>query len=170
MGCLPSKRLSEEEGPLTIFERGFLVGLLVGEGYFGGHGRSPVIALKMHTDHAAVFAWLTRRLPGGHIYGPYEHNRRRYLFWFARGRFLRETLVPLLDEHLLPIHSRRVYRRYQQMKARYELGSVDLAGLRGEVDPADDVWGPRRPPWLPIPRSYGARRPPIRHLGPAIVS
>ena len=45
---------------LTPFEQGIVVGILVGEGSFGGDGRQPQITLRMHTRHAALFAWLIR--------------------------------------------------------------------------------------------------------------
>jgi hypothetical protein len=44
----------------------------------------------------------------------------------ARGPVLRDQLVPLLDEHLRPQHSRRAWDRYQRMKATYRLGSPPM--------------------------------------------
>ena len=38
-------------GADRAFETGLLVGLLVGEGHFGGDGRQPHVTLRMHTDH-----------------------------------------------------------------------------------------------------------------------
>lgn len=109
---------------LSDFEAGFLVGLLVGEGHFGGDGRQPQVTLRMHTDHAAVFSWLVEHVPGGRLYGPYEHAGRRYYQWMARGPFLRDELVPVLDRHLRAEHSQRVYERFRQMKERFGLGPV----------------------------------------------
>ena len=108
---------------LSDFDAGFLVGILVGEGHFGGDGRQAQITLRMHTDHEATFSWLTRHLPGGRLYGPYDHSGRRYYQWMARGPFLRNELIPLLDRWLGPQHSDRVHERYQRMKARYGLGA-----------------------------------------------
>ncbi len=101
------------------FDIGFLVGLLVGEGHFGGDGRQPHITLRMHTDHEAVFRWLVDRFPGGRLYGPYNHSGRRYFQWMARGAYLRDVLVPLLAERLRPEHSERVYTRFNTMLGRY---------------------------------------------------
>lgn len=103
----------------TQFEAGFLVGLLVGEGYFGGDGRQPQVTLRMHVRHEAIFRWLERTFPGGRLYGPYNHDGRRYFQWLARGAFLRDELVPLLDRHLSPDLDRHCYDRFQLMKARY---------------------------------------------------
>ena len=63
---------------MSDFDAGFLVGILVGEGHFGGDARQPQATLRMHTDHAALFAWLTQHAPGGRLYGPYDHSGRRY--------------------------------------------------------------------------------------------
>ena len=104
---------------LTDFDRGLLVGLLVGEGHFGGDGRQPQITLRMHTDHEALFHWLMDKFPGGRLYGPYDHSGRRYFQWMARGPFLRDVIVPILAERLRPEHSERVYGRFQDMLARY---------------------------------------------------
>jgi hypothetical protein len=104
---------------LNDFDIGFLIGLLVGEGHFGGDGRQPQVTLRMHTDHQAVFEWLVDRFPGGRLYGPYDHSGRRYYQWMARGAYLRDVLVPLLAAHLRPEHSQRVYDRFNAMLERY---------------------------------------------------
>ena len=104
---------------ISEFDIGVLVGLLVGEGHFGGDGRQPQITLRMHTDHEALFRWLTNKFPGGRLYGPYDHSGRRYYQWMARGAYLRDVLVPLLADRLRPEHSERVYQRFQAMLARY---------------------------------------------------
>jgi hypothetical protein len=103
----------------TQFEVGFLVGLLVGEGHFGGDGRQPQITLRMHVRHEVIFRWLERTFPGGRLYGPYHHDGRHYLQWMARGRFLRDELVPLLDGFLSPDLDRQSFDRFQLMKTRY---------------------------------------------------
>jgi len=103
----------------TQFELGFLVGLLVGEGHFGGDGRQPQVTLRMHVRHEAIFRWLERTFPGGRTYGPYHHDGRHYLQWMARGPYLRDELAPLLDRFLSPDLDRRSFDRFQLMKARY---------------------------------------------------
>lgn len=50
---------------MTEYDIGFFVGLMVGEGHFGGDGRQPHITLRMHTDHEGLFRWLERTFPGG---------------------------------------------------------------------------------------------------------
>ena len=74
----------------TQFDVGFLVGLLVGEGHFGGDGRQAQVTLRMHVRHEAIFRWLERTFPGGRLYGPYHHGGRDYLQWMARGPYLRD--------------------------------------------------------------------------------
>jgi hypothetical protein len=112
------------------FDAGLFVGLMVGEGHFGGDARQPQITLRMHTDHAAVFGWLMERFPGGRLYGPYAHSGRRYFQWMARGPYLRNEIVPLLDRYFTTAHSGRAHERYERMKARY--------GLAGAVNSSPD--------------------------------
>lgn len=107
--------------PLDPFDIGFLIGILVGEGHFGGDGKQPQITLRMHTEHEALFRWLVERFPASRLYGPYDHSGRSYYQWMARGPFLRDTLLPILEAHLRPEHSARAWERYQEMRARYRL-------------------------------------------------
>ena len=85
---------------LSDFETGFLLGILVGEGHFGGDGRQPQVTLRMHTDHEALFRWLEATFPAGKLYGPYHHGGRSYYQWMVRGAALRDQLLPLLERHL----------------------------------------------------------------------
>jgi len=78
---------------------GFLLGLLVGEGHFGGDGRQPQVTLRMHVRHEETFEWLRRSFPGSALYGPYHHGGRSYYQWSARGRYLRDRIVPLVQRH-----------------------------------------------------------------------
>ncbi len=110
------------------FDVGFLVGVLVGEGHFGGDGRQPHVTLRMHTDHKALFDWIMENFPGGKLYGPYRHGGRHYYQWMARGAFLREQLVPLLDRYLDERLDGKAARRFQEMKARYLTDSAPAAG------------------------------------------
>ena len=82
---------------LSDFDRGFLIGLLVGEGSFGGDGRQPQVVLRMHTRHEAIFRWLEERFPNCRLYGPYHHGGRSYYQWMARGRALVQDLLPILE-------------------------------------------------------------------------
>ena len=103
------------------FSIGFFLGVLVGEGRFGGDGRQPHVTLRMHTDHEALFRWIERNFPNGRLYGPYHHGGRSYFQWMARGEFLRKELLPLLDRWLSPELDQKTWERYQAMKARYRL-------------------------------------------------
>jgi len=125
----------------TQFELGFLVGLLVGEGHFGGDGRQPHVTLRMHVRHEAIFLWLERTFPGGRVYGPYHHGGRDYLQWMARGSFLRDELAPVLDRFLSAGLDRHSFDRFQLMKAHYP----QLAGDRtGRDEPATPPTRSRR--------------------------
>jgi hypothetical protein len=120
-------------GPaLEDFDAGFLLGVLVGEGHFGGDGRQPHVTLRMHADHEALFRWLVSHFPDSRLYGPYDHSGRRYYQWMARGRFLREQLMPLLRARLRPEHSRRVWHRFVAMCADYGLEQPDGPAIGAE--------------------------------------
>jgi len=106
---------------LSDFDIGFFVGILVGEGHFGGDGKQPQVTLRMHTDHRALFVWLETMFPDAKLYGPYHHGGRSYYQWMARGRALREEILPLLEAHLRPDLDGKAWRRFQQMKERYAL-------------------------------------------------
>ena len=99
---------------------GYLLGLLAGEGHFGGDGRQAQITLRMHVRHEKLFRWLQAQFPEGRLYGPYHHGGRDYFQWMARGAFLRERLVPLVAAHrdLLDDY---VAERFRQMCERYGL-------------------------------------------------
>ncbi|MFH2071383.1 MAG: hypothetical protein ABIJ75_00870 [Actinomycetota bacterium] len=118
----------ETTSPPSDFEIGVLVGVLVGEGSFGGDGRQPQITLRMHVRHRALFTWLTQVFPGGRLYGPYHHGGRSYYQWMGRGAYLKESLVPLLDEHLTPDVDEYAWERYLTMKDRYGIGQSTGAG------------------------------------------
>ncbi|MCR4420273.1 MAG: hypothetical protein QHH27_07585 [Clostridia bacterium] len=102
------------------FGLGLLVGLLVGEGHFGGDGRQPQITLRMHARHAPLFQYLVEMVPGSRLYGPYGHQGRNYYQWMVRGPALRE-LVSLLEQTPLERIDPYAYERLQAMKQRYRL-------------------------------------------------
>jgi hypothetical protein len=83
--------------PLSEFERGVVVGLLVGEGSFGGDGKQPQVTLRLHVRHERLLRWLAEHFPRSRLYGPYNHGGREYFQWMARGRALVLDLLPLLD-------------------------------------------------------------------------
>jgi hypothetical protein len=125
----------------TQFELGYLVGLLVGEGHFGGDGRQPHVTLRMHVRHEAIFRWLERTFPGGRVYGPYHHGGRDYFQWMARGAFLRDELTPVLDRYLSPGLDRHSFERFRLMKARYP-----VTGAEAERVIAPETRGPAPAP------------------------
>jgi hypothetical protein len=104
---------------LADFDAGFFVGLLVGEGSFGGDGKQPQITLRMHTRHEALFRWLVARFPRSRLYGPYNHGGRSYYQWMARGRVLVEDVLPLLERTLGPELDAHAAGRLAEMCERY---------------------------------------------------
>jgi len=97
-----------------------LVGLLAGEGHFGGDGRQPQVTLRMHVRHERIFRWLASLFPASRLYGPYSHGGRHYFQWMARGAFLRDTLVPLIGSDLVALDD-HVGARFRSMCARYDI-------------------------------------------------
>jgi hypothetical protein len=104
---------------LSDFERGVFVGLLVGEGSFGGDGKQPQITLRMHTRHEALFRWLMERFPSTRLYGPYHHGGRSYYQWMARGSALVRDVLPVLEQELGPELDGHAAGRLQDMRDRY---------------------------------------------------
>lgn len=99
-------------------KQAFLIGLLVGEGHFGGDGEQPHVIVKMHVRHEATFRWLRKVLPGGHLYGPYFHGGRTYYQFMVRGRYLHDVLVPLIRRRRNALEP-HVAGRFDTMCARY---------------------------------------------------
>lgn len=106
-------------GSLTDFDRGVLVGVLIGEGSFGGDGRQPQVTLRMHVRHEALFRWLVERVPGSRLYGPYDHGGREYFQWMVRGRALVDELLPLLEPSLVAELDGHAAARLEAMLTRY---------------------------------------------------
>jgi hypothetical protein len=77
-----------------------VIGVLIGEGSFGGDGRQPHVTLRMHVRHEALFRWLVDRFPRSRLYGPYTHGGRSYFQWMARGPALVHDLLPILEQRL----------------------------------------------------------------------
>ncbi len=104
---------------LSDFDRGVLVGLLIGEGSFGGDGKQPQVTLRMHVRHEALFRWLMERFPETRLYGPYHHGGRSYYQWMARGAALVRDVLPLLEEELDDALDAHAADRLQTMRDRY---------------------------------------------------
>lgn len=104
---------------LSEVERGLVVGVLIGEGHFGGDGKQPHITLRMHVRHEALFRWLQARFPRTRLYGPYRHGGRNYYQWMARGAALAEDVLPVVEEVLSDEVDAYAAERVRAMRARY---------------------------------------------------
>jgi hypothetical protein len=113
------KQSQGETADLTGFERGLLVGILIGEGSFGGDGKQPQITLRMHTRHEALFRWLMTAFPRTKLYGPYHHGERSYYQWMARGPALVEDVLPILEASLDAELDAHATQRFDAMRTTY---------------------------------------------------
>ncbi|MEW6183269.1 MAG: hypothetical protein AB1500_08850 [Bacillota bacterium] len=102
------------------FVGGVLLGLLIGEGHFGGDGRQAQVTIRMHARHESLFLWLLEVVPGSRLYGPYHHGGRHYYQWMVRGIALKQLLgridFPLLEQIDPP-----TFVRLQKMREEYRL-------------------------------------------------
>ncbi len=105
---------------LDPFSRGFFLGIVAGEGHFGGDGKQPQLTLRMHVRHQQLFDWLQQTFPDSRLYGPYHHGGRHYYQWMARGRCLREQIVPLVAEHFAFLDA-YVRERFVSMCHAYQI-------------------------------------------------
>jgi hypothetical protein len=117
---------------LSELDRGILVGILIGEGSFGGDGKQPQVTLRMHVRHEALFRWLMGRFPRTKLYGPYGHGGRSYFQWMARGDALIEDVLPVLDELLTDDVDAYAAGRLRAMRERYA-GFIERATQRARL-------------------------------------
>ena len=111
-GGVPVEQLSD-------FEKGLILGLLIGEGHFGGDGKQPQITLKMHVRHERLLRWVAARIEGSRMYGPYHHAGRDFFQVMFRGRCIRDVIGPglaTLPWSEIDDHS---FERFVQMLERY---------------------------------------------------
>lgn len=121
---------SVRTSPTDAFQAGVLLGLLIGEGTFGGDGRQPHVVLRMHVRHESLFQWLKARFPYARLYGPYHHSGRSYYQFMWRGTQLQYGLMPWLESLPWAAIDAPSYERYRQMKERYKLADVPAEALR----------------------------------------
>jgi hypothetical protein len=74
----------------------------------------------MHTRHEELFRWLLRIIPTSKLYGPYYHGGRNYFQWMARGKTLRDDLLPILFRRFY-IMDAHIRHRIEEMVTRYRM-------------------------------------------------
>lgn len=103
---------------MNSLEKGFVLGFFVGQGSFGGDGRTPQLTLRMHVIHHDLLLRLCEILPGSVIYGPYAHGAREYFQWMLRGEELASVVREGVFEDLKDWDTPS-YLRYREMVDRY---------------------------------------------------
>ena len=104
---------------LTEFETGVLVGVLLGQGHFGGDGRYPQVILRMHVRHERLLRWLDGAFPRSKLYGPYHHGDRHYFQWSIRGVALGSDLLPILEASAVEEFDDHATQRIRTMQENY---------------------------------------------------
>ncbi len=118
--------MEDEPGGLTEFEKGLILGILIGAGHFGGDGKQPQITLKMSLRHERLLRWLNDRIRWSRLYGPYHHDSRDYLQLMIRGPALRQELAPMLSELPWAEIDDHSHARFLEMLQRYGIILNDL--------------------------------------------
>jgi hypothetical protein len=118
---------------LDEFDCGVVIGVLIGEGTFGGDGRQPHITLRMHVRHEPLFRWLVDRFPRTRLYGPYTHGGRSYFQWMARGPALVHDVLPILEQRLRHDLDSHAAGRLEAMCERYA-SYIERERRRGSRD------------------------------------
>jgi hypothetical protein len=95
---------------VQAFEIGYIMGLVVGAGSFTADRQQPSLQVKMHARDPFPLRYLSDRL-GGRVYGPYEHQGRRYYTWLLRGAPLRAA-VPVFRDYLPESWKREQFERW----------------------------------------------------------
>lgn len=142
---------------LTDYQKGFILGLLIGEGHFGGDGKQPQIALLMRVRHLPVLQWVHRMLPGGQLYGPYYYSGRRSYQLVFRHSYLRQVVVPMLQRLPWCQVDPHSYGRFLAMVERY--GMRDMLPCENP-DWDERLMGPQAPrSWAAFMKSLKQKVP-----------
>ena len=120
--------MNDEKYEIDQFSLGLLLGLIMGEGHFGGDGKQPQITIRMHARHENLFKWLLRLVPGSKLYGPYHHGGRHYYQWMVRGETLRKKIVPLISKTTFRYLDSYHYQRFQKMIDDYAINLEEGGG------------------------------------------
>ena len=108
-------------------DEGIVVGLLIGEGYFGGDGRQPQVTLRMHVRHEALLRWLSSASRARASTGrTTTAGATTSSGWRAARRWWR-TCCRCSSAHITPDLDAHAHERLTTMTGRY----ADAIGERG---------------------------------------
>lgn len=81
---------------MTDYEKGFIIGLIVGEGSFSGDKQQGALDIKLQAEDPEPLFFVKTRI-GGKIYGIHESIGRRFWHYLLRGKELRAQIKFFYD-------------------------------------------------------------------------
>ena len=105
---------------MDAHDEGIVVGLLAGEGHFGGDGRQAQVTLRMHVRHEKLFRWLAGAFPSkAGCTGRTTTAAATTSSGWRAGRRSSATCFPLLERHITPELDSHAYERLTAMTVSY---------------------------------------------------
>ena len=100
---------------MNELEKGFFLGLVVGEGSFVSSNGGPRLSIAMHPRSQDVLERMRDLVPGSRLTGPYRYGNSFSMRWVATGAALFD-LVPLFEtsESEMGAHCFARYRRMME--------------------------------------------------------
>jgi len=95
------------------FTKGYIVGLMVIQAYFVIDSQQPYIGMKLSVDDPNPLFLLQDEL-GGKVYGPYNHNERRYWLWRLYSKDDIPEAIVFLDRYLPRGQKRNKYVEWKK--------------------------------------------------------
>jgi len=116
---------------MTEFEKGFVIGLIVGEGSFTGDKRQPSLDIRMGSNDPAPIMFLQRNF-GGAVYhyvrAAKDGRTRDFYDYHLRGGELKRS-IQFFDEHLVESRKRE---QFEDWLDKYDL-RVYTQGYSGRI-------------------------------------
>jgi hypothetical protein len=123
--------MSTEYPAMSDFDKGFVIGLIVGEGSFTGDKRQPSLDVRMGSNDPAPILFL-RRIFGGAVYHyvrtAKDGRTRDFYDYHLRGGELKKS-IRFFDEHMIQSRKRN---QFEDWLDRYDLRAY-TQGFSGTI-------------------------------------